>query len=145
MTNDIETEAAPSPIAEGLKVINEGLATDKTPEQIAADALAAVKKAELEKQKADNLAKAKEAQAALSARIDELKSNVGKTFKPQGESETRIKVIEYAGVHKLNGQPAHMFAVDSKKPQAHYLVGATKFLETHEVVEVKETATVEII
>lgn len=92
-----------------------------------------------------SLAEAKKRNDAIAARVKELETNVGKTFKPKGESITRIKVVKFSGVHKFGNVPCYTFEVESKHPQCAYLVAATKFLEKNEAVEVKPEIVQEII
>jgi hypothetical protein len=132
MTNDIETVPAPSPIAEGLKVINEGLATDKTPEQISAEALAAVQKAD-----ADAKAAAKKALAdKIAARVVELKTFEGKTFARNDGTGLPTKVVKYAGIlTDAKGGSYYAFTVEIPG-HARWNPSATDFLNEYHVIEV---------
>jgi hypothetical protein len=91
-------------------------------------------------------------QAALEARIAELKTYAGKTFRRKDGRGGLIKVIGYHGIGRRseirNGVAVavreHVFEAIGNG--SHWTPPATKFLEEHEQVEVKpetETSTVE--
>ena len=93
----------------------------------------------------------KAAQAKIDARVTELKSYEGKTFKPINPNpkfpNQTIKILKYEGVGTLTGGvTAHLFRAESKNPGLIWTPPASKFLEEHnETTPEPETATPEII
>ena len=109
--------------------------------EIIDDANAAIAAEKLSKE-----ATAKSIADKIAARVVELKTYEGKTFKPKNPHvqfpKQTIKVERYAGVS--NG--VYLFQVESKNPGSRWTPPATKFLDEHEEVAIKpKTTSPEII
>src|ERR1035437_2890126 len=135
MSDTIEKEVPLNPSAEDLAMPE---IKAPTPEEI-----------QTAKDAAEKLAKETAAKALadkIAARVAELKSNEGKTFKPKCPNprfpSQTIKVERYVGV----AHGAHLFKVESKNPGHRWTPPATRFLdENEEITSETETATPEII
>jgi len=96
------------------------------------------RKAEL----AENLRLAEEANKKTQARIAELKTFEGKTFRRKDgvNPNQTIKIVRYEGIGTLQGGIlAHLFRVESKNPGAIWTPPATQFLDEHEEIQQSET------
>ena len=79
-------------------------------------------------------------QAKTAARVAELKTYEGKTFKLKGDTgPTTYRVLRYAGIGIKNGISAHTFEVERKNPGAIWTPAATQFLAEHEEITATET------
>jgi len=97
--------------------------------------------------RAEAFAKATEARQKLEARIAELKTCEGKTFIKKGsDGKTTFNVLKYEGIGTIRGGvQAHLLRVESRNPGSIWTPVASEFLNDYEEIEVKETATTEII
>ena len=85
-----------------------------------------------------------EQQKALQARIAELKTYEGKTFKRKdGTGPQSVTIVKYAGIGVRDGVSSHAFLVESKNPGARWTPQATQFLAEHNEVPAAEIKSTE--
>jgi hypothetical protein len=89
---------------------------------------------------ADKLAKRKEREAKINARIEELKSFEGKTFARNDGTGLPVKVLKYAGMFLKEGRMIYTFEAETPG-HAAWKPSATDFLAEYHVIETAATET----